>query len=77
MTPFWTALGERAAKTFAQALLAALTVTSQPVDLIHTSWTGILSLSAGSALLSVLTSLAGLGTDTPGRHAIGSTNPPA
>lgn len=73
MTAFWTAVGERAAKTFAQVELAALTAASGPVDIIHTDWLGVLSLGLGAAVLSVLTSLASLGDNTPGKQT--STTP--
>jgi hypothetical protein len=65
---FWLAAAERAVKTFAQALLALLTASSAPLDLLHTNWVGCLSVAAGAAVLSVLTSLTSLG-DAPGKHA--------
>lgn len=66
---FWKATGERAAKTFAQSLLATLTLASPVVDVLHTNWLGAVSVAAGATFLSLLTSLAGLGDDTPGKHA--------
>lgn len=69
---FWAATGERALKTFAQSLLAALTMTSAPIDVLHTSWTGTLSLALGATVLSVCTSLSSVsvGLDaTPGALA--------
>jgi r1t holin len=71
---FWAAVAERAGKTFAQALLAALTIASEPLDILHTEWVGVVSLAGGAALLSVLTSLSGLGSNTPGKHADSSTS---
>lgn len=71
---FWAATAERAAKTFGQSLIAALTMTSAPVDVLHTNWLGALSLAVGATALSVCTSLSSItvGRDlTPaalGRH---------
>jgi hypothetical protein len=65
---FWKAAAERAAKTFAQSLLATLTLASTPVDVLHTDWLGVLSVAVGATVLSVLTSLTSLG-DAPGKHA--------
>ena len=62
---FWVAVGERAVKTFAQSLLATLAVSSVPLDILHVNWAGTLSISLGATLLSVCTSLSGLGIDTP------------
>ena len=72
---------ERAVKTAAQTLLAYFGAGA--FDVLAADWVGGLSLAAGGAVLSVLTSLvslpvAGNGTaslvadvvdDTPGRHA--------
>jgi hypothetical protein len=57
---FFEAAAERAVKTFAQTLIAVLTLSSAPLDVMHTAWQGDLSLALGATLLSLLTSLAGL-----------------
>lgn len=57
---FWAATAERAVKTFAQALIAALTMSSIPLDILHANWVGALSLAGGAALLSVCTSLSSI-----------------
>jgi hypothetical protein len=54
---FWIGVAERAGKTFAQAMLAALAVSSAPLDVLHTNWAGVLSIALGATLLSALTSL--------------------
>ena len=52
---FWSYAGERAIKTFAQAAIAALGAGS--VGLFSIDYAGLFSVSAGAALLSVLTSI--------------------
>lgn len=67
---FWRAAGTRAVKTFAQALITALTLASPAVDVLAVDWKGALSLAGGSALLSVLSTLAALDPPTDaGKHA--------
>lgn len=70
---FWTSLGERAARTFAQALAAFLVAST--TGLLEVDWVQALSVSGMATLLSVLTSLAAgasspasgpsLGTEVP------------
>lgn len=50
---------DRAVKSAAQAALLAL--GADTVDLISTDWLGVVSLSAGGFVLSVLTSVASAG----------------
>lgn len=57
--PFWTAAGERAIKTFAQALVAIL--GSNAVGLLDANWVAALSAAGMAALLSVLTSVGSSG----------------
>jgi hypothetical protein len=52
---FWNYAGERALKTFAQTALAYLGTGT--VGLFELDWTGLLSISGGAALLSILTSI--------------------
>ena len=52
---FWSYAGERAIKTFAQAAIAALGAGS--VGLFSIDYAALISVSAGAALLSVLTSI--------------------
>lgn len=56
MTPFVKDAAERALKTFAQALLAVLTVQGVS-DLLSVDWPRALSVAALAAVVSVLTSL--------------------
>lgn len=68
---------ERAAKTFAQALLGALTV--EGVTVASVNWPTALGVAGTAAAVSLLTSAASYpatgtaslvaGQDTPGRHA--------
>jgi hypothetical protein len=53
---FWNYAGERAIKTVAQAAIAY--IGSGTVGLFTIDWTGMLSVSLGAGLLSVLTSIA-------------------
>lgn len=57
---FWTGAGERAIKTFAQAVIA--TLGANAVNVWHVQWATALGVSLGAALLSLLTSVA---TGTP------------
>jgi len=52
---FWQFAGERAIKTFAQAGVAFL--GGGTVGLFTVDWVGFFSIAAGSALLSILTSI--------------------
>ncbi|MFE7609258.1 holin [Streptomyces celluloflavus] len=68
---FWTATLERAARTFAQALLAVLGAAG--AGLLDAPWLSALSAAAMAAVLSLLTSIATPGgpgvTERPtGRH---------
>jgi hypothetical protein len=65
---FWASALERAAKTFAQTALILL--GAGPLDVLHIAWQSTLSLSAGAALLSVLTSLASAQTGTSGTPSL-------
>lgn len=68
-TPFVKAAGERALKTFAQTLIASLTISSAPLDVLHANWVADLSLALGATALSVLTSLASLTSLGPDQGA--------
>lgn len=64
---FWKATGERAVRTFAQVLVGTLGLDT--LGMLNANWAEGLALAAGSALLSVLTSLTmsgGGGTEGPG-----------
>ena len=52
---FWLGVGERAVKTFAQALLAVLTTGTVVWDL---DWVQALGIAGTAVLISVLTSVA-------------------
>lgn len=55
---FWFDTAERAAKTFAQALLAVFTAG---VTIISVDWKEALAIGATAGLVSVLTSIASTG----------------
>lgn len=62
---FWKATAERAVRTAAQTLVAALGLDSAGV--LDADWGDGLSLAAGAALLAVLTAVASSGgTEGPG-----------
>ena len=63
-TAFWTALGERAVKTFAQALVAAIGATAA---LGAVDWSLALQVAGLATLLSALTSV--------GSSAVGGAGP--
>lgn len=69
---FWDYAGERALKTLIQALFAGGLIGSGMFDL---DWEAILSLSGGTALASIATSILfyrGDGTDNPNDTSIGN-----
>lgn len=59
---------ERAVKTFAQALLGALTVSG--ADVLHMSWGQALSIGATATAISVLTSVLSAGVGSPGTASV-------
>jgi len=65
---FWASAFERAGKTFAQTALVLL--GAGPLDILHIAWQSTLSLSAGAALISILTSLASSQTGVKGTPSL-------
>lgn len=73
---FWLATGERAARTFCQALLGLL--VADQTDLLTTDWIGALSAAGMATVLSVLTSVASSGVGGVGPSLANEvTSPPA
>ena len=80
---FWARSAERAVKTFAQTLAVLLTTSAVAPDVLAFGWLPALSMSAGAAAVSLLTSIGSdgiTGSGTPsllgappappaGRHA--------
>jgi hypothetical protein len=56
-TEFWARSAERAIKTAAQTAVSLLGANA--VDVLSVDWAQIASVSAGAAVVSVLTSIAG------------------
>ena len=65
---FFKALAERAIKTFAQTLAAVLGAGA--VDILSVGWIQALSVSAGAALISVLTSIGSSQIGEPGTPSL-------
>ncbi|MGW3164845.1 holin [Streptomyces sp. NPDC001142] len=61
---FWVATAERAVRTAAQALLAALGLTA--ADVLDADWGQALALAGSAAVLAVLTAISAAGTGGPG-----------
>lgn len=73
---FWKAASERAVATFAQALIAVLSVGA--TGLLDVDWPGALSAAALAALLSVLKSVASSQVGNEGPSLANEvTTPPA
>lgn len=71
---YWKATGERAAKTFFQVLLAV--VGTDALGALSADWNQALAVAGMSALLSVLTSLAGVKVGPTGPSMVGETTKP-
>ncbi|MFB7845534.1 holin [Streptomyces sp. NPDC056053] len=68
---FWTAAGERAVRTAAQTLLAAVGLTA--ADVLDADWGQALALSGGAALLAVLTAISAAGAGAYGGPGLTET----
>lgn len=71
---YWKATGERALKTFFQVLLAV--IGTDALGALSADWQQALSVAGMSALLSVLTSLAGVKAGPAGPSLAGETTKP-
>ncbi len=65
---FWLDATERAVKTFAQSALATFGVGA--TNIMSVDWQGVLSVGAGAALVSVLTSVASERVGTKGSPSL-------
>ncbi|HEY0774175.1 MAG TPA: holin [Nocardioidaceae bacterium] len=72
---FWIAAGERAGKTFAQALGAYL--LGAGLGIVGSDWLTALNVSGMAALLSVLSSVASAGIGEKGSPSLVTTPPAA
>jgi hypothetical protein len=64
---FWEDAGERAARTFAQALIAVL--VAGPTGLLDVPWWGAASTAGLAAVVSLLTSVVASGSGDAGTAA--------
>ncbi|QPK78254.1 holin [Corynebacterium lizhenjunii] len=71
-THFLRDLAERALKTFAQSLLAVLTVGVPVWDL---DWHSAIGIASTATIISILTSLASVGAGQPGTASLIDTTP--
>lgn len=69
---FWADTAERAVKTFAQSLAAALTTAAlgKATGIVDVDWVGFLSLAALAAVYSVVTSVAGINIGPKGSPSL-------
>lgn len=72
---FWIAVAERALKTGAQVMAAAVIVDGV-VDVLALDWAHTLSITIGAMMLSVLTSLGGLAVSGTGPSVSGAERLP-
>lgn len=56
-TKFWADAAERAIKTVAQSFLALTVVGDQVFNIVNLDWMTALGVSAGAALISIMTSI--------------------
>jgi hypothetical protein len=59
---FWSYAGDRAIKTFAQTAIATIGTTA--VGVTQLDWLGIVSVAATATIMSILTSIVALSSNT-------------